>query len=424
MAHALIADLSDAEAAELAQLLCEDKTLRQQWIAQVKTEGLLRACSGQFENIKKEQEVVKANAFFRRWKASWGWMAAAAALVLAAVLVPMLSSGQTSVQARVVEVADNDAFTRSQTVELSALTLTQGRLRLELPSGTRVLLTAPVTVRVKSSDELYLENGTLTVEKPEGAADFFVDTAHGRIEAAGRVVGISSRGSGTDVVAFNDAVKIAGRDGLNFTLPASEAVHLDELGAATRIPYIVRDINDVEWAWSSALTEDTVIAALSDNLSGSDAFYRISIGGMREGVPANAQRSHFWTADDGASFPSWLDNSDLMETVAQSGNAQYELAMSLSKGALVCVLVPQDVQPPQWLAEEGFSNSGVFLSMRDEDGRSIRRTAVWRKVVTDPQTVHLGAIKTGEHGGYTVATKVLSLPAIARSAASQSNKVN
>lgn len=410
MSRVLDGDADDGARSHLAWLLAQSPELRKRWREQVSTHALMRACADTLPKIVFPQKPARTFWILRPY-----W-AAAAALVLLGAVAFAISSQTESRSIQVIEAVGTDRFAVGQTENLRSIQLDSGALRLKLSDGTQLAVTAPVSLRFTHDNTLVLDQGRLILEN-RGSKNFSVKTPEACVETAQASVGVGRIGSKTDVAVFEGAAQVIPDKAHAFELTGNEAVRLSANNGPERIACILRDINDVEWSWSSSLNADTVISEVKDNVKNSDNFYRIAIGGMREGVPTDYRAKTYWAARNGAEIPHWLENSDLLDMLPTSAShGDYALRMSISQPALVCVIFPDSVARPDWLLK-GFVRSDVQLTTQDNKGRASETFSVWRRVVDEPGVVELGPVPASKNGfGYAVATKALSNPALAHNA--------
>lgn len=122
------------------------------------------------------------------------------------------------------------------------LLLQTGLIEIIFDEGAKVLLEAPATFRLKSSDSMVLYNGQLFVYVPDYAAGFTVDTPNSRIVDMGTEFGIRVEQDGTsDLHLFKGKAALASEAGSetekNHTLTPGQAKRVGTGGKIKDIPF-------------------------------------------------------------------------------------------------------------------------------------------------------------------------------------------
>ncbi|MCK4784065.1 MAG: FecR domain-containing protein, partial [Desulfobacteraceae bacterium] len=111
-----------------------------------------------------------------------------------------------------------------------SMTLEQGYAQLTFKPGTQVLIQAPCTFELQSSNKMALENGSMMANVPSQAAGFTVKTPWTTVIDYGTEFGLSSgQTSGAEVHVFKGKVGVGDAASPQVT-EKGEAAHVDQAG--------------------------------------------------------------------------------------------------------------------------------------------------------------------------------------------------
>jgi hypothetical protein len=153
-----------------------------------------------------------------------------------------------------------------------------------------------------------------------------------------------------------------------------------------------------------------VISAVWDNIERGDSFkfYEIVPAGLQEDAKAFVDRVYYeWNGVDQDGMPSYLLGSDYVKTFnSDKHNAGISISLRIEQPATLYLLIDNRVTIPDWVRasyedtgddigiDEGFDRRAPHLSTDVGPGRSINSfCSVWRRVITEPGVVELGAIE-------------------------------
>ena len=186
------------------------------------------------KSLAEQEKAARANRNMRRpfitvdWKAALqalartldrmlamiGRTAVAASIVIAALLVVGLGiDGVLSMQ--VVATLDDSSHAvwrvprQGPQLRRGSMTLEQGYAQLTFKQGTEVLIQAPCTFELQSSNKMALENGSMTAHVPSRATGFAVQTPWATVVDYGTEFGLSTgQTNGTEVHVFEGSVDV------------------------------------------------------------------------------------------------------------------------------------------------------------------------------------------------------------------------
>jgi len=107
-----------------------------------------------------------------------------------------------------------------------SMTLEQGYAQLTFKQGTQVLIQAPCTFELQSTNKMALENGSMTANVPTQAVGFTVQTPWTRVVDYGTEFGLSTgQTNGAEVHVFKGHVGVG-----DATTTEGQAAHVDQAG--------------------------------------------------------------------------------------------------------------------------------------------------------------------------------------------------
>lgn len=280
--------------------------------------------------------------------------------------------------------------------------VTSGKLSLQYPCGTTVVLHSPSAYQLISNQDAKMLVGRLTATVSEAGKGFSVVTPRMTVIDLGTQFGIEVDNYGaTDLVVFKGEVDVDYHDDQVSTqrLTMGEAVHLDEAGTNSRIV----SINHSTYA-SSSLQEPSrppVITQVRDNIRERDApeggherettlsYYEIVHGGMREDVFAYVDRplyQYMGLTDEG--MPPYLMGGDYVKMFNDDKTDQgFQIQVELAVPAKLYVLLDKKISPPPWLRRD-FHNTGDYVGM----DRGIPRKKILHEGVLEDSEIPSGAL--------------------------------
>lgn len=309
------------------------------------------------------------------------------------------------------------------------LRVTQGVVEVEFVSGVIASINSPAVLEIGSPMKARVLRGRLTVEVPEGAEGFAVETPRTSVVDLGTVFGVEVDDLGlTDVVVFKgkvDLEKTVAEQDSNLErrdrqrLNMGDAVRVDHGGAIQRLVSIQHGHYSLstDSADSLSLNRSPVITSVSDNLSGTGSlrFFEVVPGGMNEDALAFVDReSHQWNGVDASGMPKYLIGGDYLKTFNDDKFASnLEIRVELAGPAYIYVLFDNRLPVPDWLRER-FEDTGDDIGIDEGPhvfpsgirhnrqsgngaGASIDRThSVWKQVVHQQGQVRLGATEANK----------------------------
>jgi len=334
-------------------------------------------------SIRDQQLREAVHVFERRIPAKFpqkrrhlGPLIAAAATVIcgigAALWLSLSRAGHVQVE---VVSAENvrlenrtEALVSGSRLSLGLVFLESGRLEVDLASGVRLELIAPLKAEFLDDMHLRLESGRLNADVGERGKGFTVYTDSGDVIDLGTEFGIEVDPNGESRVAvFSGKVEVHPRES-NKHKPESKITLTEGQAARFSVLAGLRRWEKIALAAKDAGISDGLYAGLvrevRDNLGDSNLhpFYGVVSDGMREGALAFTDKPNpRWLADKGEEFPDWLEGADLIRTYHQFRyRHQYRLQLDLAEPAIVYVLQDSREAPPEWLNRE-FTNTGARL---------------------------------------------------------------
>jgi hypothetical protein len=372
------------------------------------------------------QAAVSASP--RRFKQRWMKVAAVActlAIILTAVLWRPVShwfaarpEGPEGDVARVVDVANVEGMDDAQRFDEWALVkpgeelkLRTGWVNLFLPGGAELLIEGPADVEYISFQKVLARQGKLAARVGPGAIGFQIDTPHAQLIDRGTAFGVTVDGrSHTSVVVYEGSVDLAlpGKDGRpQRRLARGEALSIDGKGKLSRITTVHGDqFLEPPQVRQASTARSSIISHVSDNVRSLETakYNRIIPQGFREDCRAYVDRLHEWNGIDARGLPPFLLGGDYIMTFNDDKIvSEIEIAVTLNQPANLYLLVDDRVTPPEWLkrdfvdtswdvgSDEGWPDRVIDLAIGS--GQSVEHAfSVWRRVLTRPTTVILGAL--------------------------------
>jgi len=337
--------------------------------------------------------------------------AAAAALIITASLWLMRSPA--GIEVEVLRVADSSLRVGDR-VKMQTLALEQGEAQVRLPSEVKLTLSGAGEVRFIDPMHARVVHGKVTVDVGAKGKGFILDTPQTRVVDLGTQFGVEARSDGlTDVMVIEGKIEL--HDAQRVTpLEQGEAVRVNEQREQQRIVSITGGPKRTDWSTAPPPAE-CVIRSVKDNYAatGEHHFYRIVPRGLVQGAASYANRDQLWAAKEGSDFPASLTNADLVQTFRGARKRQtFEIEVTLSRPAVLYVLMPKSSATPEWLARD-FTRSTDELTVRNGDvhSRIQMPCEVWQRTISAPDTVKLGPapreVKGGVPAMYGIAAKAL-----------------
>lgn len=111
-----------------------------------------------------------------------------------------------------------------------SMTLEQGYAQLTFKQGTQVLIQAPCTFELQSSNRMALKNGSMTADVPSQAVGFTVQTPWTKVVDYGTEFGVSTgQANGSEVHVFKGKVSVGDAMSSQFATKG-QAAHVDRAG--------------------------------------------------------------------------------------------------------------------------------------------------------------------------------------------------
>lgn len=319
------------------------------------------------------------------------------------VEVEIVSADNARLQNRVEELVSGSKLS------LGPVFLESGRLVLDLASGVRLEMIAPLKARLIDDMHLRLEAGRLNADVGERGKGFTVCTEAGDIIDLGTEFGIEVDSDGESRVAvFSGQVEVHPREkGIS---KRKEKITLNE-GQAARFSALagLRRWDRVAIAAKAAGISDSqysgIVRSVRDNLGDKELhpFYGVVSEGMREGALAHTDKPNpAWRALEGEAFPEWLIGADQIRTYHQFRNRlRYKLELDLAEPAIVYVFQDIREEAPAWLTRD-FSDTGTRIrvgpwnpAVADEPGVVMKEDSPYLTAGIWKREVPAGIVKLG-----------------------------
>ena len=137
---------------------------------------------------------------------------------------------------RVVATLDDSSYAvwrvprQEPQLRRGSMTLEQGYAQLTFKKGTKVLIQAPSTFELQSSNKMALENGSMTANVPSQAVGFRVQTPWATVVDYGTEFGLSTgQTNGAEVHVFEGNVSVGDATSSQFATEG-QAAHVDQAG--------------------------------------------------------------------------------------------------------------------------------------------------------------------------------------------------
>lgn len=241
--------------------------------------------------------------------------------------------------------------------------VTRGKLELEYPHGTKVVLHSPAAYQLLSKMKAKILLGRLTATVTDAAKGFSVSAPRATVVDLGTQFGIEVNNDGaTDVVVFKGEVDVAYYDQSDKSSPQrlhmGEAVHLNAEGNASRLV----SINGRSYSNEGALLRPGVITEVHDSIRRDDPmmkYYEIVHQGLQEDALAFVDRiAHQWNGLDAGGMPHCLLGADYVKMFnSDKYNRNIEIEVHLASPCNLYVLFDNRVPVPSWLRDE-FEDTG------------------------------------------------------------------
>jgi hypothetical protein len=292
-----------------------------------------------------------------------------------------------------------------------SLKFESGLVNLFLANGAELLIEGPADVDFVSLQKVFARKGKLAARVSPGATGFRIATPHANVIDRGTAFGLSvDEHSRTAVVVYEGIVDLdvlGDRAQPRRRLATGEALSVNGKGELSRITTVQSvDFLEPPQVRVASAQSDRVITSVSDNVRSLETtkYYRVIPRGFREDSRAYVDRLHEWNGMDDRGLPPFLIGGDYVMTFNDDKVATgIEIAVTLSQPASLYVIVDDRVPPPEWLTrdfvdtnwdvgsddgwEDGIIATGLGTGVSIDHGCS-----VWRRDVTEPSTVILGAL--------------------------------
>ena len=241
-----------------------------------------------------------------------------------------------------------------ENLRLDRVQLISGSMEIELESGVRVELIAPVETELINAMRMRLIDGRISANVGTRGKGFTVETNAGRIVDLGTRFGVEANASGESRVAvFSGSVEFhpldANADSV-VTLTEGEALEFSARAGLRRWQQVAME---ADRAGLGRGLRSEVIEEVYDNLGEDELrpFYGVIANGLTPGALAFTDKPNpVWMNVPGKPFPSELIGADLVRTYHQFRNKKsYRLTLSLAAPADVFVFLVAPGDPPRWL---------------------------------------------------------------------------
>ncbi len=348
------------------------------------------------------------------WRtAAVGWAAAAAVIIAAAWMLWMPGD----VNVRVLAVSDDLSlsWTKGALQRLSEVKLDHGSLQLQLDSGVKLEVSAPVHLRLGDSMHATLLDGGVTADVGEFGKGFVIDTASARVVDLGTRFGVAVGKDGeTDVAVFHGKVEVVGKaqPDMPASLVAGQAVRVAPRSAIRRLINI--STRGEVFSVMAPLPADALVTSVTDNVDdgGNYSFYTLQHRQMRPGArPYSTLGRPRWQALPGETFPDEMLGADIVGTFSPDRHdPDLELSVAVSRPCTMYLMFDARSDVPDWVRRD-FVESGIRLRSgpwaanpvvqgmtADASGEIFVTYSVWKRVVQSAGVVKLRAAYPGADG--------------------------
>ncbi|MEM9369280.1 MAG: LamG-like jellyroll fold domain-containing protein [Planctomycetota bacterium] len=244
--------LTDAEFAELQQLLEQHPSARQEYVLQARLDAELREF-GDGYRTRARPSAAEQTKWMQPLRVLQTLAVSAAVIVLvlraweagrrpekADVAVAPLTKEDGTQPVRTVAVisAEADAvgglpgersFGKGVAIEPGRLVLSSGLAQLDFFCGATVTLSGPAELQIVNSNLAVLHQGRLRADVPPAARGFEIQTANVRLEDLGTSFGVSAREDGkSEILVFDGEVRAIGDSGEAVSLFAGDSAQLSD----------------------------------------------------------------------------------------------------------------------------------------------------------------------------------------------------
>jgi FecR protein len=292
-----------------------------------------------------------------------------------------------------------------------SIKIERGLVNLFLDNGAELLIEGPADVDFVSVKKVFARKGKLAARVSPTAIGFSIETPHANVIDRGTSFGMSvDEGKRTDVVVYEGMVDldVLGDDSHpRRRLERGEAMSVNRQGKLSRITTVQSsEFLEPPQVRVAGNLVDRVITAVSDNARSMETakYYRVIPGGFREDCRAYVDRLHEWNGVDERGLPPFLVGGDYVMTFNDDKIlTEIEIAVSLGQPSALYVIIDDRAPRPKWLtsdfvdtnwdvgSDEGYDDHVIDTGVGP--GESIEHVcSVWRRDVTAPSTVVLGAL--------------------------------
>jgi hypothetical protein len=290
------------------------------------------------------------------------------------------------------------------------LKFTSGWIDVFFTNGAELLIEGPADVRFDSPQKVFASKGKLAARVGPSAVGFRVETPRANVIDRGTEFGLSVDGNKqTSVVVYKGIVDldVVGTDEKRRRLATGEAMSVDHAGQLSRITTVesTRFLEPPQLRLNNT-RHRPLIQSVYDSISSlkTSKYYRVITHGFREDCLAYVDRPHEWNGVDERGLPPFLVGGDYVMTFNDDKiTNEIEIALEIARPAYVYVLMDVRVPPPAWLKRDFIDTKwkvGSDECHPDKNmvveagaGKSIDQVfSVWRRKVTAPSTVILGAL--------------------------------
>ena len=332
------------------------------------------------------------------------WLAAAATILLGMGVFWWSHRGVEIEVVQNFDAAPAD-WAAGRKMRVEHVTIVRGSLQLRLSSGVKMDVTAPAEMRLLDPMHVRVLYGRVTADVGEHGKGFVIETPQTKVVDLGTRFGVdASNAAHTDVVVFEGQVELyeKGVSERVALLNKGEGLRVGSHRRASRIVSVTGPDELNAWSAQSHPAKSAVITAVTDSMVTNDEgakkwpslrnFYRIVPAGLRDGALAFADEIDQWQA-----VPPSLAGADLVRTFAVDGfNWWMQMSVIIQQPAEVFVFVDMRNEVPAWLSQN-FTNTGEKITLNRISHQAPQRVAdrfefaVWKKTVTQPGEVKLGA---------------------------------
>ncbi len=411
--------ISEADFRRLHTLLERDPQLRIAFLEYMNTCAFLEDAASYSEELlhhstESEPDSNSRDPSLAKLLKFPTWAIAAAAAVVLAVGTWTLgpSAQPDSITTRVIAshnvsaAPGSQVFTVGEELQLHAIALESGLVRLEIPRGVMFDIFGPAKGYFENETRFHLESGRVNVDVGPRGKGFTIVTANAEIVDLGTRFGVDvDQNADAKVAVFSGEVEVHSGGGPSDLrlLTEGEGVHVDSGGKSSRLMSII--MPDEADTGQPQLNQSSRFE-IRDNLTSQDnlRYYGIINGGMRAGAKVyTTHPSVRWRGSSQEPFPDEIVGADLIQTFNNDrNNERLSIDISVHTDSTLFVIFDDRYAPPAWLQDNFIDTGKTVLSgpwkpvaivhdiLPDSQGNFYVTYRIWKTQLDAHQTIALG----------------------------------